>query len=188
VIDMNEMMKSIPPENKKQKKVDGVLHDTYFFLSWTGYDHPMQMIDPVSYMEIQKIQKDYYAYYEASFNVSKINPLLIFVEKFLLKRVAIPANSKQLENKAPGDFYYIIHKKGEKIILDKEITLEDTINLKEYAHIVLVDNQKITISELVQKNFEWSCAYEYDDRGLLLKVIMKNDTEGTKILEKGNGL
>jgi len=187
--DMTEIIKSIPPDYKKQKSINGVMRDTYFFFSWAGYTHPMQMIKPASYKDVQKVQEDYYSYYEASFDLSHSAPLLIFVEKFILERIPISINEGQLnKNNSVEDLYYLVRKKGDEIVLDKEVTLDDTFEAKEYAHILLNDTRKIIKSELIKKSFEWSCAYEYDKEDQLLKVTMKNGNEDTKTLERGKGL
>lgn len=187
VIDMNEIMKNIPSEYKKKKEINGIMRDTYFFFSWTGYDHPIKMTNPTSYMETQTINQTSYAYYEASVETSQANPLLIFVEKFIIKRVELSIDENQLNKDKVGDLFYLSRKDGDKILLDRAIHLDETFQIYEYIHIVLDNKHKLIKSELVRKCFEWSYSYEYDKKGELLRVVMQDDT-GKTILEKGKGL
>lgn len=181
--DINKIMKEIPSEYKKQKKVNGVLRDTCFFKDFIGYDHPVQMHGPLSYAETQNRE---FGYLEASIDTSGKIPLLIFVESFFPRRNHIALDEKQLNKEKKGDVYYLFHKYNDHIVLDKEVTLNDTFDVKEYVHVVFDKAGKPTISELIKKEFEWSYLYEYDDNGLLTKVIGRAfDYDGAVVQERG---
>lgn len=182
VTDINKIMKSITPEYKRQKIVDGVLCDTYFFKDFTGYDHPLHMYGPLSYAETQN--RDF-GYLEASLDTSGDNPLLILVESYFVKREPIIVERKQISNQTRGDVYYVFHRKGNQQILDKEVILDDTFGAKEYVHVFLDEKGNIVKSEIARKDFEWSYQYKYDERGLLIRRTTKRNDGYKAIHERG---
>lgn len=179
--DMTEIIKSMPSDNKKQKSVNGVLRDTYFFKDFIGYDHPLQMHGPLSYAETQSRN---YGYLEASYNTDKY-PILILFESYFVRREPVKIEEKQLGKNRSGEAFYLFHREDQRLILDKAVKLDDTFYVKEYVRIIFNEKGDINKSELARKEWEYSCAYECDNNGVLLKVVMKNETEGTRILEKG---
>lgn len=159
------------------------MRDTYFFKRDIGYGQPMEMDGPLSYEETQKRK---YAYLEASLDTSGEVPLLILVEKFIVRREPITIEEEQVNKKSIGDVYYLFHKLKDKVILEKEVKLEDTFSLKEYAHIMIDKAGNITSCELAKKEFVWSEEYEYDKKGLLIRMKSKAfDYEGTVVRERG---
>lgn len=178
---LNKIIQEIPSDYKKQKKINGVLRDTYFFKTWGGYHHPIHMQKPLSYAETQK--REGYAYYEASLDTSGNHPLLIFVEKFTLHREPIIVDENKLTKGKAGDIYYLYRKQQNHVILDKEIELDDTFVLKEYVHVLQDTSGRVLKAELARKKFNYSYEYEYDEKGI--KRVTVRYPEDTKVIDRG---
>jgi hypothetical protein len=179
VTDIKKIMKEVPPEYKKQKKVNGIMRDTYFFKDFIGYSHPMQMYGPLTYAETQSRS---FGYYEASMDTSGEIPLFIFAEDFdCPERTPITIRDRHLGTERVGDIYYLFHMYKDDVLLDKEVKLDDTFGVNEYIHVVFDESHKIIKSEVVKKRFVGSYEYKYDGKGLLMKVIGGSG----KTLERG---
>lgn len=117
VTDIYNIIKSIPPEYKKQKEINGVLRDTYFFATWDGYHHPIHMQKPLSYIETQH-RKNGTGYYEASLDISGNEPLLIFVEQVIVFRELLSIKNT-LKDRKEGSLYYRFNRVQGHVVLDK---------------------------------------------------------------------
>ncbi len=161
-----------------KKTINGTAYDTYYFETWSGYHHPINPKNPLTYPETQKRS----AYYEASYGTYGKEPRLIFFEQIELLREAFPLKEKYWTKKA-GDYYYVIQKdKDGNLTLGKEIRIEETLDLKEYILILIEADGRIARSETVQKQPFYSYEYIYNPAGLLLKAIIKNP-EKTNVIE-----
>lgn len=180
--DFKKITESVPTEYRKQKKVNGVNLDTFFFKNWEGYSHPVSMYNPLRYEETQT--RGDYSYYEASLDTSGQNPLLILVEKYFVRRGPVKLEIEPTDRTGQKDVYYLFHKENNQIILKKQVSLDDTFNVTEYIHVALNDKGEPVKSELCRKEFWSSYEYIYDERGLL-RIITKTADRGTFVQERG---
>ena len=162
---------------ERQKIINGVPYPTYFFATWSGYEHPVRPELPLIYAETQNKR----VYYEASFNMESDEPLFIFFEKIELVREPFELADRD-SVREEGDRYFLISRVNDTVVPGRKIRIEDTLDLNEYIHIEFDLDSKAQRSEIVRKKSFFSYEYKYDSNGLLKQVVVVN-REGRNVLE-----
>lgn len=165
------------PVRKIPSRIDGQLCDTYFFESWVGYEHPVELAGPVEFHETHKLK----VYYEGSLLDDDDAPKLVRVLKWSVSTTPAPLKDTPAGCRAGHNYFEIAESPDGEESVGARITAEAAAETESFLHVEVGDEGDFLGAERIDKEFVYSYTYTYNDAGALTKAVIKN-TEGTKVL------
>ena len=158
-----------------QIRKDDSSFEVYFFRGWTTYDHPITPKDPLFFEQAMQRR----AFCRAWMLVRGDERRFVRFDCVENRRTPIDGTRSQADD-TRVEFFEVNQVNG-KLVIGSKLSLADVLDRSEYAvHDPSVEPGITHIQARVQYYFE----YEYNDDGLLVRVVTRNADGKTHTFER----